>query len=106
MHLVDTNMFFAPEGGGVGRYLTVKHAWLAAHTRWRHTVVAPGPADHQADGMRIYRTPLRVRHGFSFPLSRGAWTKRILALKPDVIEAGDPYFLAWASLSAGQRLGV
>ena len=30
MHLVDTNMFFAPEGGGVGRYLDVKHTWLAS----------------------------------------------------------------------------
>lgn len=106
MHLVDTNMFFAPEGGGVGRYLTVKHAWLAAHTRWRHTVVAPGPTDQQADGVRIYRTPLRVRHGFCFPLSRSVWTRRIVALQPDIIEAGDPYFLAWASRAAADRLGI
>ena len=106
MHLVDTSMFFAPEGGGVGRYLAVKHAWLAAHTRWRHTIVAPGACEQSADGVRMFRAPLAVRHGYRFPLSRAAWTRRIVALAPDLIEAGDPYFLAWASADAAQRLGI
>ncbi|MEO5699463.1 MAG: glycosyltransferase [Casimicrobiaceae bacterium] len=106
MHLVDTSMFFAPEGGGVGRYLAVKHSWLAAHTRWRHTIVAPGPVDFDEAGLRMFRAPLRVRHGYRFPLTRAAWTRRIVALAPDLIEAGDPYALAWASADAAQRLGI
>ncbi len=106
MHLVDTNMFFAPEGGGVGRYLTVKHAWLARNTRWRHTIVAPGPETSAGAGIRIYRAPLRVRHGYSFPLTRAPWARRIVAAAPDLIESGDPYLLAWASVDAAQRLGV
>ena len=40
MHLVDTTMFFASEGGGVGRYLAAKHDWLAQHSAIRHTIVA------------------------------------------------------------------
>src|SRR5947207_8956124 len=32
MHLVDTTLFYSPTSGGVKRYLTAKHAWLAAHT--------------------------------------------------------------------------
>ncbi|MDQ6618415.1 MAG: glycosyltransferase [Pseudomonadota bacterium] len=106
MHLVDTSMFFAPEGGGVGRYLAVKHAWLKAHTRWRHTIVAPGGETHEDHDIRTYRAPLRVRHGYRFPLTRAAWSRRIVALQPDLIEAGDPYLLAWASIDAAQRAGV
>ena len=106
MHLVDTSMFFAPEGGGVGRYLAMKHAWLARNTRWRHTILAPGPQTSEADGVRLFRTPLRVRHGYRFPLTRACWTRRILALNPDLIEAGDPYLLPWASIAAAQAAGV
>ena len=32
MHLVDTTLFYSPTSGGVKRYLSAKHAWLAAHT--------------------------------------------------------------------------
>ncbi len=106
MHLVDTSMFFAPEGGGVGRYLAVKHAWLAAHTRWRHTIVAPGPVDFNDGGLHMHHAPLRVRHGYRFPLTRAAWTRHIVALAPDLIESGDPYMLAWASADAARRLGI
>ncbi len=106
MHLVDTSMFFAPEGGGVGRYLAVKHAWLRTHTRWRHTILAPGSADVDLDGIRMFRAPLRVRHGYRFPLTRACWTRRIVATQPDLIESGDPYLLAWASVAAAQRLGI
>lgn len=106
MHLVDTSMFFAPEGGGVSRYLAVKHAWLARHTRWRHTIVAPGPQTGGSDGVCIYYAPLRVCHGYRFPLTRAGWKRRILALRPDVIEAGDPYMLPWASVDAAQTAGI
>lgn len=106
MHLVDTSMFFAPEGGGVGRYLAVKHAWLRSHTRWQHTIVAPGAGTGDGNGVRTYRAPLRVRHGYRFPLTRAYWSRRIVALSPDLIEAGDPYMLAWASADAAQRAGV
>ncbi|MBV8496248.1 MAG: glycosyltransferase family 1 protein, partial [Gammaproteobacteria bacterium] len=42
MHLVDTTLFYSPTSGGVKRYLSAKHAWLAAHTGWEHTIVVPG----------------------------------------------------------------
>src|SRR2546430_5612038 len=42
MHLVDTTLFYSPTSGGVKRYLTAKHAWLAAHSSWEHTIVVPG----------------------------------------------------------------
>src|SRR5437773_2131384 len=45
MHLVDTTLFYSPTSGGVKRYLTAKHAWLAAHSSWEHTIVVPGRED-------------------------------------------------------------
>src|SRR5581483_11669540 len=89
MHLVDTTMFFAARGGGVQRYLSAKRAWLRRHGAARHTIVAPGAADGEAQpGITTLRRRALVR------------------LAPDLIEAGDPFTPAWAALRAGQDLGV
>jgi len=108
MHLVDTTMFFASEGGGVGRYLAAKHNWLAQHGSIRHTILAPGTRDAiQPDGVITVASPaLPGLQGYRFPLRVARWTECLVALNPDVIEAGDPYGPAWSALRAGQRLGV
>lgn len=103
-HVVDTTMFWSPTGGGVQRYLKVKHGWLARQPGWRHTVFAPGARGwgfEDAGGI-----PLPGLGGYRLPLDRRAAARRIEALGPDLIEAGDPLRLGWASLDAGQRLGV
>jgi len=108
MHLVDTTMFFASEGGGVGRYLAAKHEWLARHSTVRHTIVAPGARDAiEHGGLITVRSPsLPGLQGYRFPLRLSRWAECLAALEPDVIEAGDPYLPAWAALQAGERLGV
>jgi hypothetical protein len=50
MHLVDTTLFFSPTSGGVKRYLTAKHAWLAAHSSWEHSIVVPGSETQMTRG--------------------------------------------------------
>ncbi|WP_157267750.1 glycosyltransferase [Azohydromonas aeria] len=103
-HLVDTTMFWSPTGGGVQRYLQVKHGWLARQQGWQHTVFAPGARGwgfEDAGGL-----PLPGLGGYRLPLDRRAAARRIERLGPDLIEAGDPLRLGWASLDAGQRLGV
>ena len=103
-HLIDTTTFWSPTGGGVQRYLKVKHAWLARLQGWRHTVFAPGARGwgfEDAGGL-----PLPGLGGYRLPLDRRAAARRIERLEPDLIEAGDPLRLGWASLDAGQRLGV
>ena len=104
-HLVDATMFWSRTGGGVGRYLRSKQAWVAAHSRrWRHTLLVP---DEPAPGRRRLAAPaLPFSHGYRFPLSRRAATAAIVDLAPDVIEVGDPYRVAWSALDAGWRLGV
>lgn len=108
MHLVDTTMFFASEGGGVGRYLAAKQDWLAKHSAIRHTIVAPGSHDvNERRGLITVRSPaLPGLQGYRFPLRVARWSECLAALQPDVIEAGDPYAPAWAALRAGDRLGV
>ena len=104
-HLVDVTMFWSATGGGVGRYLRSKQAWVAEHApEWRHTLLvpdAPGPGRVSLPAPR-----LPFSHGYRFPLSRRGAMRRLVQLQPDVIEAGDPYRTAWSALDAGWRLGV
>ena len=103
-HLVDVTMFWSPYGGGVARYLRSKRDWLRANTRWRHTIMVPGPATFETSG--ISGPPLPFSGGYRFPLHRAAVARAITQQRPDLIEAGDPYRCAWAALDAGQQLGV
>jgi hypothetical protein len=101
-HLLDTTMFWSAAGGGVGRYLRDKRRWLRAHTHWRHTLVVAGKGgDAQVRGL-----PLPFSGGYRFPLERRRAARQIASLAPDLIEAGDPYRLAWAALDAAQQRGI
>lgn len=103
-HVLDTTMFWSPTGGGVRRYLLRKRAWLSGRSGWRHTILAPGAA---APGMvDCGGFPLPLSGGYRLPLRRDYAAALIEGLRPDLIEAGDPYRLAWAALDAAQRLGV
>jgi alpha-1,6-mannosyltransferase len=103
-HLVDTTMFWSPAGGGVARYLRDKRRWALRHAQWRHSWVVPGSCtggDIGIDGVSI-----PFSGGYRFPLRRGQAARLIAQLEPDLIEAGDPYRLAWSALDAAQRCGV
>jgi alpha-1,6-mannosyltransferase len=101
-HLVDATMFWNPGGGGgVRRYLLAKRAWLAQHGAWRHTIVAPGARG--AGMVDCGGMPLPGSGGYRLPWRRQAAARLIAAQGPDVIEAGDPYRLAWAALDAARQ---
>lgn len=108
MHLADITMFYTPYSGGVRRYLDAKRRWLSRFPHCRHSLLTPGPPHYaRHDAHYTQRTlPLPFSHGYYFPLSARPWTKQLIELGPDIIEAGDPYRLAYAALSAGQQLGV
>lgn len=103
LHLLDCTMFWSPTGGGVQRYLRAKRDWLRSQPDVQHTLVAPAsqPGIEDCGGW-----PIPYSGGYRFPWRRGTLSRQLVALQPDVIEAADPYGLAWASLDAGQRLGV
>ena len=108
-HLIDTTMLFAPKSGGVKRYLLAKQAWLReARPGVRHTLVVPGEATRSSQrGLAtIAAARLPFGDGYRYPASIRKWADRLIALSPDIIEAGDPYGPGHAALEAGERLGV
>jgi alpha-1,6-mannosyltransferase len=108
MHLVDTTLFYSPTSGGVKRYLTAKHAWLAAHTGWQHTIVVPGPeAQLERGGVTtLPGVPIPGTFNYRLPLSPRRWTRLLDALEPTLIEAGDAFHPAWCGLTVARRRGI
>lgn len=106
--LVDTTMLYAPRSGGVKRYLLSKKAWLAENRPdIAHSLVVPG-ARHRVgndDVVRLHAAKLPFGDGYRWPSSVRRWGAWVAALKPSVIEAGDPYTPGQGALEAGQRVG-
>ena len=106
-HVVDTTMFWSPAGGGVRRYLQTKHAWLARQPGWTHTIAVPIDRSTRADAdesiTALPALPMPGSGGYRLPLRRRAIAERLCGLAPDVIEAGDPFVVAWAAVDAARR---
>jgi len=108
MHIVDVTLFFAPHSGGVKRYLLAKRQFLSTRSGVEHTLLVPGPRNRECARGLVELSSLRIPFGggYRLPLRIDRWAKTLRALKPDVIEAADPYHLAWVALGVADRLGV
>ncbi|HKE46509.1 MAG TPA: glycosyltransferase [Rhodanobacteraceae bacterium] len=108
MHIVDVTLFFAPHSGGVKRYLLAKRQYLSSRTDLRHTLVVPGARDRERAPGLLELGGWRIPRGggYRVPLRIDRWAQRLRELEPDVIEAADPYHLAWVALGVADRLGV
>ena len=107
MHLLDVTMLYAPQSGGVVRYLRAKHAWLRRHTSIRHSLLVPGAADARGANGEIYLRTCSLRpHAHRWPLAGHRWSRAIRDAKPDLIEVGDAGPEAWAALHAARALDV
>ena len=95
-------MFWGPTGG-VRRVLTTKQMLFTRHG-WRHTVMAPGVEGHERIDCGGVRLP--ASGGYRAVLRRQAAARLIEQARPDIVEAADPYTLAWSVLDASHRLGV
>lgn len=106
--MVDTTMLYAPRSGGVKRYLLSKKAWIETNRPGiAHSLVVPG-ARHEAGGdgiIKLHATKLPFGDGYRWPSSVKRWAAWIAAMKPALIEAGDPYTPGQGALEAGQRAG-
>ncbi|MCC7517629.1 MAG: glycosyltransferase [Verrucomicrobiae bacterium] len=111
LRLCDVTQFYSPVSGGVKRYLTEKRDYLARHTADEHVLLVPGPRHAARTEGRCTQIEIASpRVSFSSHY-RFVWNVRrvetlIREAKPDLIEAGEPYQLAWACLRAGRALGV
>lgn len=104
-------MFWGPASGGVRRYILAKRAYCAAHPGLRHSLLVPGATATQTrDGVLTTHTVPAMKliggKGYRFPLRAQPWIDTLKEIRPDVIEAGDPYRLAWAAVRAARELDV
>jgi alpha-1,6-mannosyltransferase len=108
MQLVDTTLFFSPTSGGVKRYLTAKHAWLAAHSTHRHSLLVPGSRTclQPGDISTIAGPKLPFTFNYRLPLSPAMWTRMLFALEPDLIEVGDVFHPAWSAARVARARNI
>jgi alpha-1,6-mannosyltransferase len=108
MHIVDVTLFFAPHSGGVKRYLLAKRQFFSDRTDVRHTLVVPGAWNRRHERGIVEMKCLRIPGGggYRLPLDVIRWARTLRELAPDVIEAADPYHLAWVALGVADRLGI
>ncbi len=104
IHIVDATMFWSATGGGVRRYLLTKHDWLSRRPGWRHTIAVPG--GEGAGFANLPAVALPGSGGYRLPLRRAAVARVLRDLGPQLIEAGDPYRVAWGALDAARALGI
>lgn len=108
MHLVDTTLFHSRTSGGVKRYLNAKHAWIAQHAGWRHSILVPGEHDRfEPGGVCVLRGGrLPGTKDYRLPLSPRQWRRALEQLEPDLIECGDAFHPAWCAASLAARRGI
>ena len=111
MKICDLTQFYSPVSGGVKRYLQEKVRYLREHTADSHLLIVPGERDEriEEDRATVYtiRSPVLSRTSRYRALLRLGEVERILALeRPDIIESGDPYQVAWKAVASGRALGI
>ena len=112
MKICDLTQFYSPVSGGVKRYISEKVAWMRrARPDDRHVLIIPGEkTECREDGLaRVYTisSPLVSRTARYRALLNLTAIEEILEKeRPDVIESGDPYQVAWKALASGDALGI
>lgn len=111
MKVCDLTQFYSPVSGGVKRYVQEKVRYLHEHTQDSHVLVIPGDRDTRIVQGRatVYtiRSPLISRSSrYRVLLRLGAVEAILERERPDVIESGDPYQVAWKALASGRALGI
>jgi alpha-1,6-mannosyltransferase len=111
LKICDLTQFYSPVSGGVKRYVHEKVRYLNAHTDDSHLLIIPGERDERTQDGRatVYtiRSPLLSRTSRYRAIVRLGAIERILeAERPDVIESGDPYQVAWKAIASGRALGI
>ena len=112
MKICDLTQFYSPVSGGGKRYVHEKVAYLREHAPGdEHVLIIPGEHDEVVmDGFaKTYtiKSPLISRTSRYRALLRLGAIERILEHeRPDVIESGDPYQVAWKAIASGNALGI
>src|SRR6476660_3787260 len=111
MKLCDLTQFYSPLSGGVKRYVHEKIAYIQSATTDEHVLVVPGPKTEcvTSERSRIYfiHSPLISRTSHYRALINLRAIEQILEReRPDLIESGDPYQVAWKAIASGEALRI
>ncbi len=113
MKICDVTQFYSPVSGGVKRYISEKRLHVVQHTRDEHHLIIPGPETRYEREGRLHLHTIRSPRLDFFSRYPSRYrlilnTRLVLDLlddiRPDIIESGDPYHLAWTCLRAGQQM--
>lgn len=111
MIVCDVTQFYSPFGGGVRRYLTEKRRFVLEHTDDVHVLVIPGErTEHRREGRlhtyTIQSPSISATSRYRALLNQDAVRRLLREIRPDVIESGDPYQVAWTTIHEARALGV
>jgi alpha-1,6-mannosyltransferase len=94
---LDINTFYSPKAGGIRTYHQAKVEWFRKHPGFGYILVYPGPARRERKeghvtfiegyGPALTKDPA----GYRLLVDFAHLLKLILRVKPDVLEAGDPW---------------
>ena len=111
MKICDLTQFYSPLSGGVKRYVHEKIAYIERSPHDEHVLIVPGAKTERIDGprSRIYfiRSPLLSKTSrYRALLNLRAIEEVLEREKPDLIESGDPYQVAWKAIASGAALRI
>ncbi len=111
MKICDATQFYSEVGGGVGRYLQEKRAYIRRQGRDTHVLLVPGmqtrkTRDEAGTTIEIGSPLINRTSRYRVMLNLARAEEMLTAEKPDVIESGDPYHLGWRMVSIGRALQV
>ena len=112
MKICDLTQFYSPVSGGVKRYVSEKVRHVRERTeRDEHVLIIPGEHDAvvEEERARVYtiKSPLISRTSRYRILLRLEAVERVLEReRPDIIESGDPYQVAWKAVHSGAALRI
>ncbi len=112
LKICDLTQFYSPVGGGVRRYIEQKGAYLRRHRPdCQHILIVPGEKT-ESFGDELLRTytiasPLLSRTSRYRALTKLHLIEEVLEKeRPDIIESGDPYQVAWKAVASGRGLDI
>ena len=110
--ICDLTQFYSPVSGGVKRYVSEKVRHIRERTDSdEHVLIIPGERDEVIAGerSRVYtiRSPLISRTSrYRILLRLEAVEAVLMRERPDLIECGDPYQVAWKAVHSGTALRI
>jgi len=112
LKLCDLTQFYSPLSGGVKRYVHEKINYIQRSSGSdEHVLIIPGPKTEviENERSRIYsiHSPLVSRTSrYRVLLNLRAVENVFERERPDIIESGDPYQMAWKAIASGRALRI